>query len=217
GGIAQQQVDQIKTQIDVLEASIASTKINTVLKSPINGVVTARNYDNGDVYGQNPILIIEQLNPLKAVVNVSESYFPQVKVGMPVDVQVDIYGNEVFNGKVSLITPVIDAATHTFAVEVSVDNRENKIAPGMYSRVTMNFGSNEQVIIPDIAVTKQSGSNDRFVYIVDGNKVRYSKVQIGKRIEENVVILSGVAAGEEVVTAGQTRLIDGKEIEIINE
>lgn len=217
GGIAQQQVDQLKTQLEVLESAIDNIRTNTTLKSPISGVVTARNYDNGDVFGQLPILVVQQLNPLKAIVNVSERYYPIVKVGMPVDVQVDVYGEELFSGKIALIYPTIDPSTHTFSVEVAIDNKSNKIAPGMYSRVTLNFGSKEQVVIPDIAVVKQAGSNDRYVFVAEGNKVRYSKVLLGQRMGEDVVILSGISPGEQVVTAGQSRLIDGKEIEIINE
>lgn len=217
GGIAQQQVDQAKTQLDVLKTSVANIKRNTILRSPINGVVTARNYDGGDVFTQLPVLTVEQLNPLKAIVNVSEAYFPIVKVGMPVDIQVDIFGDEVFSGKVALVYPTIDAVTHTFSVEVSIDNKGGKIAPGMYSRVTLNFGSNNQVVIPDIAVVKQAGSNDRYVFIVEDGKARYSKVQLGQRMGEDVVILSGVSANDAVVTAGQIRLIDGSEVEIVNE
>lgn len=217
GGIAQQQVDQLKTQIDMLETQISNIKINTILRSPINGVVTARNYDNGDVFAQLPVLTVEQLNPLKAIVNVSEIYFPIIKKGMPVDIMADIYKDEHFTGEVSLIYPTIDATTHTFSVEVAIKNKDGRLAPGMYSRVTLNFGSSEQVVIPDIAVVKQSGSNDRYVYIVEGNKVRYSKVTLGPRMGESVVILSGVSNNDEIVTAGQTRLIDGSEIEIIKE
>jgi RND family efflux transporter, MFP subunit len=216
GGIAQQQVDQLKTQIDVLESAIDNIKKNTILRSPINGVVTARNYDNGDVFMQQPILTVEQLNPLKALVNVSEAYFPVVKKGLPVDIMVDVYGNEHFTGQVALVYPTIDAVTHTFTVEVAINNKEGKLAPGMYSRVTMNFGSAEQIVLPDIAVVKQSGSNDRYVFVVEGNKVRYSKVMLGQRMGEDVAILSGVNEGDEIVIAGQTRLIDGSEIEIIN-
>jgi RND family efflux transporter, MFP subunit len=217
GGIAQQQVDQIVTEIEVLESAIADTKNNTTLRSPITGIITERNYDSGDVYGAQPILVVEKLNPLKAIVYVSEKYFPIVKKGMSVDITVDVYGDEVFEGKVSLIYPTVDATTHTFGVEIEVNNKNNKLAPGMYSRVTLNLGDNDRVILPDIAVVKQSGSNDRYIYIVDGDKVRYSKVTLGTRIGENVVVLSGASAGDEVVTAGQTRLIDGSQIEVINE
>ena len=216
GGVAQQQVDQVKTQIDILEAAIRNIQENTQLRSPINGVVTERNYDNGDVYAQNPVLTVEQLNPLKAIIYVSESYFTKVKTGMPADIQLDVYGDENFTGKVSLVYPTIDSSTHTFGVEVSVDNKNMKVRPGMYARVTLNFGANDHIVIPDNAVVKQTGSNDRYVYVIENGTAKYRKVELGQRLNENYEILSGIAPGDEVVTAGQTRLIDGSQVEILH-
>ena len=215
GGVAQQQVDQIKTQIDVLRTAIKNLQDNTQLRSPINGVVTDRNYDNGDVFAQRPILTVQQLNPLKALVNVSESYFSKVKMGMTVDIQLDVYENETFTGKVSLIYPTIDPNSHTFGVQITVNNTNMKVRPGMFGRVTLNFGTEQSIVIPDAAVQKQTGANDKYVYVVDNGIARYRKVEPGQHLGENYEILSGIAAGEVVVTAGQTRLIDGSEVEII--
>jgi len=215
GGIAQQQVDQIKTQLEVLRTAIKNLEGNTQLLSPISGIVTARNYDNGDVFAQMPILTVQQLNPLKAIINVSESYFTKVKLGMPVNIQLDVYENETFAGKVSLIYPTIDAATHTFGVQVTIPNSDLKVRPGMYGRVTLNFGAEESILVPDVAVQKQSGANDKFVYVVEDGKVRYCKVELGQQLGSNYVILSGVNAGDVIVTAGHSRLIDGTEVEIV--
>ena len=135
GGIAQQQVDQIKTQIDVLRTAIRNLQGNTQLRSPINGIVTARNYDNGDVFAQMPILTVQQLNPLKAIIYVSESYFAKVHVGMPVSIQLNVYENEVFDGKVSLVYPTIDPATHTFGVQVTINNSDMRVRPGMFGNI----------------------------------------------------------------------------------
>ena len=215
GGIAQQQVDQIKTQIDVLRTAIKNLEGNTKLLSPINGIITARNYDNGDVFAQMPILTVQQLNPLKAIINVSESYFAKVKLGMPVNIQLDVYENEIFTGKVSLIYPTIDPATHTFGVQVTINNSDMRVRPGMYGRVTLNFGSGQSIIVPDIAVQKQSGTNDKFVFVIEDGKARYRKVDLGQQLSDNYEILSGINAGDVVVTAGHSRLIDGTEVEII--
>jgi len=215
GGIAQQQVDQIKTQIDVLRTAIKSIQDNTQLRSPINGIVTARNYDNGDVFAQFPILTVQQLNPLKAIINVSESYFSKVKLGMLVNIQLDVYENETFTGKVNLIYPTIDAATHTFGVQVSIDNKDMKVRPGMYGRVTLNFGTGQSILVPDIAVQKQTGSNDKFVFAIENGIARYRKVELGQHLGDNYEILSGVNAGDVIVTAGHARLIEGTEVEII--
>lgn len=216
GGIAQQQVDQLKTQVDMLRTAIHNIEDNTKLRSPISGVITARNYDSGDVFGQQPILVVEQLNLLKAVVYVSESYFTKIKLGMPVDVVLDVYGDELFPGKVSLIYPTIDAATHTFGVEVSIENKDMKVRPGMYSRVTFNLGEYKSIIVPDAAVQKQAGSNDRYVYVISDGKAHYRKVEPGLRLDDKIEISSGIQPGEVVATAGQARLIDGSRVEILN-
>ncbi|MDR1718847.1 MAG: efflux RND transporter periplasmic adaptor subunit [Dysgonamonadaceae bacterium] len=217
GGIAQQQVDQIKTQIDVLRTAINNINDNTQLRSPIYGVVTARNYDNGDVYAAQPIITVQQLNPVKARINVSESYFAKVKLGMSVDLNLDVYENEQFTGKVTLIYPTIDATTHTFGVEITIDNRDLKVRPGMYARVMVNFGTGESIVIPDRAVQKQAGANDKYVFTVVDGIARYNKVELGQRIGENYEIRAGINDGDVIVTDGQTRLIDGTEVEVLNQ
>ena len=134
-----QQLDQLRTQLEVAETALKNLGENTTLVSPINGVVTARNYDPGDVAMQLPILTIENINPVKVVVNVSESYYSRVQLGMPVEVTVDALGSETFTGKVSLIHPTFDPVSHTFTVEISVANSDMRLRPGMYARVKMNF------------------------------------------------------------------------------
>ena len=216
GGIAQQQVDQIKTQIDILQTAIKNLQDNTQLRSPINGIVTARNYDNGDVFAQMPILTVQQLNPLKAIVYVAESYFTQVKLGMPVDIRLDVYEDKRFTGKVTLIYPTIDPNTHTFGVQVTIDNKNMMVRPGMFGRITLNLGKVQSIIVPDVAVQKQAGANDKYVYIVENGKAVHRKIELGNHLDTNYEILSGINAGDVVVTAGQARLIDGTEVEVIN-
>ena len=124
GGISKQQLDLAKTQLDVAETAMGNLGENTSLQSPVNGVVTARNYDPGDVAMQLPILTIESINPVKVKINVSESYYSQVIKGMTVEVQADAISNEVFEGTVSLIYPTLDPVSHTFVVEVTVSNSD---------------------------------------------------------------------------------------------
>ena len=217
GGIAQQTVDQIKTQIDMLKTAIKNIQDNTQLRSPINGVITNRNYDNGDVYAQRPILTVQQLNPLKAIINISESDFAKIKVGMPADIRLDVYDNETFSGKVRLIYPTIDAATHTFGTEVLINNTNMKVRPGMYSRISLNLGVRESIIVPDGAVQKQAGANDKYVYVIENGVAKYRKVELGQRLGANNEILSGLKENDVVVIAGQNRLVDGTKVEIINE
>lgn len=210
GGASQQELDNAKLQLDLAQTNMKNISENTFLLSPITGIITARNYDNGDMYaGQMPVLTVMQINPVKLVVNVSESYYTQVKMGMPVDIKFDVFENEKFTGKVNLIYPTISEQTRTFAVEVKLANGNNKVRPGMFARVLFSFGKSRRVVVPDQSIVKQSGSGARFVYVFNNGNVEYKQVQLGRRMDTEYEILSGLKSGELVVVAGQSKLIDG--------
>ena len=217
GGASKAEWDAAKTNLDVRRSAYENLMENTQLVSPLNGVVTARNFDNGDLYTstQTPVLVVEQIAPVKLMVNVSEPNFPKVTKGMPVTVKLDVYEGEEFEGKVSLVYPTIDAATHTFPVEVTLTNANQRVRPGMFARVTMNFGSKNHVVVPDMAVVKRAGSGDRYVYVYNNGKVSYNKVELGRRMGTEYELISGVDNNSQVVIAGQTRLADGVEVEVI--
>ena len=214
GGASQQQVDQMRTQYETAKTSYENLDENTVLVRPTNGVVTARNYDNGDL-ATGAILTVMQIQPVKVEVNISESDFTKVKLGMPVDVNVEVYGDEVFKGKVSLIHPTIDPATRTFVTEINIPNGDNRIRPGMFARVNIDFGNVNRVVVPDQAVVKRSGSGDRFVYVYKDGKVSFNQVQLGRHMDTSYELISGVENGSEVVIAGQSRLKDGVPVKVV--
>ena len=213
GAASQQQVDQMRTQYETAKTSYENLDENTVLVSPVNGVVTARNFDDGDI-ASGAILTVMQIQPVKVLVNVSESDFTKVKQGMPVDVNVEVYGDELFKGKVSLIHPTIDAASRTFVTDINIPNADNRIRPGMFARVNIDFGAADRVVVPDRAVIKRSGSGDRFVYVYKDGKVSFNQVQLGRHIDDTYELISGVESGSMVVTAGHTRLKNGDSVKI---
>lgn len=103
---------------------------NTQLLSPVNGVVTSRHYDSGDLFGMTlPLLVVEQIVPVKLMIHVSESFFTKIRKGMEVDIRLDVYPEEVFKGKVSIVYPTVTAATRTFPVEILIPNTDKKCAP----------------------------------------------------------------------------------------
>jgi RND family efflux transporter MFP subunit len=216
GGASKAEYDNAKLQLDVLSTQLKQLMQNTQLTAPISGVVTARNYDSGDMYSQGqPVLTIEQTNPVKVMVNISEVYYKKVFKGMPVDIELDAYEGETFYGKVTIVYPTVDQSTHTFPVEVTINNSGQRVRPGMFARATVNFGDKNHVLVPDEALVKQIGAGDRYVYIYKDGKVSYNKVELGKHIGTKYEILSGVNPGEDVVIAGQSRLANGKEVEVV--
>ena len=214
GGGTQQTVDQLQAQYDANARAIRTMQENTVLTSPVSGVVTAKNYDAGDLPSGLPILTIEQQNPLKVIVNVNESEYPKVKRGMPVTVKFDTYGDELFNGQVYFIHPTVDATSRTFQVEVAITNRSDKVRTGMFARVNFNYGTNTSVVVPDRAVQKQVGSGVRYVWVYQGGEVEFREVELGQRLEDRYEVLGGIVPGTQVVVAGASRLQDGAKVQL---
>ncbi len=216
GAVAQADYDMAKLALNITNKTYHNLAENTYLRSPINGVVTARNYDKGDMYSMTqPIFVVEQIQPVKMLVNVSESLFTQVHKGMEFEITVDAYPNEVFKGKVNLLYPTVSATTHTFPVEVICQNADQRLRPGMFARVTANFGTNHHVVIPDVAVVKQQGSGEHFVYVLQpDNTVKYTLVELGIRMGNRYEIINGINEGDRIVTEGQVRLKDGVSVTV---
>ncbi len=216
GGVSRQQLDQTETQLRVSREQVRNLKENIELRSPVSGVVTARNMDPGDVYaGAGGILTVMQINPLKVTMYISEQYFPLVKKGMGVDLDVDLFPGEEFRGNVSLISPAISPATRTFMVEVSIPNQSLKLRPGMYCRSTINLGTKEGIMLSDLAIQKQIGTAERYVYVIENGAAVRRTVTLGRQAGQRYDILTGLQDGDQVVVAGASHLSDGVEVNVV--
>ena len=214
GGVSKAEWDNINMSLEVNRTAYRNLLTNTQLVSPIDGVVTARNYDNGDLYSGQPVLVVQSIAPVKLKINVSEQYFSRVSVNDAVTIELDAYPAEKFSGRISLIYPTVDAATHTFPVEITVNNTGLKLRPGMFARATLNLGTESHVVVPDIAIVKRAGSGDRYVYVYNDGKVTYNKVVLGQRMGDRFELVSGVPDNAQIVVAGQNKLADGMEVEV---
>lgn len=216
GGLSKSDLDAVEMAYNVSKTQYNNLKENATLVSPINGVITARNYDAGDMYAMSaPIYTVEQIVPVKLLVGISETDYTKVKVGDSVEISADAIPDKTFYGKVRKIYPTVDPATRTFTVEVVVDNNYSTLRPGMFARAKVNFGSNNSVVIPDVAVVKQQGSGERFVYVLnEDGTVTYQKVVLGRRMGTEYEVLEGIADGAKVVTGGQIRLKDGIKVTV---
>ena len=216
GGLSKSDLDAIELAYQVSKTQYENLLENSVLRSPVTGVITARNYDVGDMYAMAaPLFTVEQIVPVKLLVGVSESDYTKVKKGDKVEIVADALPGKVFEGKVRKIYPTIDPATRTFTVEIVVNNYKKELRPGMFARVTVTFGTNNSVVIPDVAVVKQQGSGERFVYILnEDGTVTYQKVVLGRRMGTEYEVLEGIPDGATIVTGGQIRLKDGIKVSV---
>ena len=216
GGLSKSDLDAMELKYSVSKSNYENLLENTVLLSPLDGVITSRNYDKGDLFSMSlPIYTVEQITPVKLLIGISEADYTKVHKGDAVEITADAFPGRIFSGRVGRLYPTIDPATHTFTVEVVVDNRDRVLRPGMYAKVNVQFGINRSVVVPDAAIVKQVGSGERFVYVLnEDNTVTYVKVEPGRRMDSRYEILSGLEDGAVVVTQGQVRLKSGIKVSL---
>jgi membrane fusion protein, multidrug efflux system len=226
GSIPQQQYDQIKAQYDIAKSSVAFLTENTRLKAPFSGVISGKYFEAGEMYsgapvptvGKAAILSLVQIDRLKIIVGISEKYYPQIKNGMPVEIRCDIYPDKTFTGKTFRIFPTIDPASRSFNVEVSLDNRDGILRPGMFCRTSFTLAEVEAIVLPAQAVLKMQGSNDRFLFIEKEGKAKRISVTLGSRYNDKVEVISTeLKQGDNVIITGQSRLLDGMDVKVVNE
>ena len=217
GATSQSDYEAMTLKYDVSKKTYKNLLENTILKSPVSGIVTARNYDEGDMYAMaQPLFVIQKINPVKMLINISESKFSEIKKGMEVDITTDAYGEQAFKGTVNLIYPTINSMTHTFPVEVQYANKDLTLRPGMFARVTVNYGDNFRVVVPDRAVLKQVGSGEQYVYVLNNDgTVTYTVVELGRRMGNRYEVISGLDDNATVVLTGQTKLKNGIKVDVV--
>ena len=219
GGVSQSDFETAELAYKVRKTNYANVKENTILHSPISGFVTARNFDSGDMFSMSaPLFVVQQVVPVKLLVGISESEYTKVKKGDSVKITVDAIPGRNFSGKVERLYPTIDAATHTFKAEVTVANTDKVLRPGMYARVSVNFGNQHNVVIPDQAVVRMEGTGQRFVYVLNAdNTVRFVPVTLGRHIGNEYEITEGLSEGAQVVVKGQSTLKDGSTVNVLKQ
>ncbi len=216
GSATQQQYDQILTQYNSTKEQLDFLQTNTYVKAPFAGVISAKNYEDGELYSGQPILVLTQIDKLKALVAIPESYFPQFKVGMKLTLTSEIYPEKTFPATVEVVYPTIDASTHTFQVKIVVPNGQNLLRPGMYVTTSIGLGKAKAMIAPYQAVEKLVGANDRYVFINENGRAKRVAVELGQRFDQNIELISPeIVDGVEMVTTGQHKLVDGVKINVV--
>ena len=226
GSITQQAYDQMKAQVETTELVLENLEENTLLRAPYSGVINGKYYNDGELYspvpntptGKAALISMIQVDPVKLMVNLSEKNLPLIRVGMKAAVTTDVYPELSFQGTVFRIHPTISAATRTFTVEIKVPNRQQKLAPGMFARVTLKLGEHEALIVPSVAVLKQSGTNERYVMLHENGQARRIPVSILSRHDDQLEITSAELQGsEQLIYTGHTELESGDPVRVVTD
>ena len=215
GSVSQQTYDQTKVGYDQLKQNLSFLEKNTYVKAPFEGVISAKTYEDGELYGGQPIVVLTQVKKLKALIAVPETYYPLIKEGMKLTVKSDIYPQETFAATIEVVYPTIDAASHTFQCKVVIPNASEKLRPGMYVTTTLGLGKENTIVVPYQSVEKLIGSNERFVFINENGYAKRVSVKLGQRFDEQIEIIAPeIQPGVEYIHKGQSKLVDGVKIEV---
>ena len=216
GSATQQQYDQITTQYNSTKEQLEFLETNTYVKAPFAGIISAKNYEDGELYGGQPILVLTQIDKLKALVAIPETYFPLFKTGMKLTLTSEIYPNKVFPATVEIVYPTIDPSSHTFQCKIVIPNAKNLLRPGMYVTTNIGLGKANAIVVPYQSVEKLVGANDRYVFIVEDGRAKRVAVTLGQRFDQDIEIIAPeIKEGVEFVTTGQHKLVDGVKVNIV--
>jgi RND family efflux transporter MFP subunit len=195
-------------QVDDLEKSGEPSRAVTLF-SPVSGYVLQRNVTGGEKIDAGTLLLdIADLSRVWALASVYEYELPFVKVGQPAAMTLASIPGRTFQGKVSLIYPVLEESTRTAQVRIEFANPDMDLKPGMFARVELQGSLGERLAIPSSAVLS-SGTRD-IVFVAQGDGYfEPREVRIGLRLPDAMEILEGVSEGERVVTSGNF-LIDSE-------
>lgn len=188
---------------------------DTIVRSPIDGFVTALNIDEGEMASamQSPITI-SNLNKVYVKINVTENLINKIKSGDKVAANFSALNNKEFTGTISTITPIANSTTQLFDVNIQIDNKDNLIKSGMFASVKFSTNAkNNVLIIKSEAILQKEDKN--IVYIVKDNKTVEKQVSVGIDNGDFAEITSGLAKGDKVIIKGQHYVENDEKVKVV--
>lgn len=223
--VSQSRYDEAKANYDAAQARVNEAEAQLskkYVRAPFDGTLGIRMVDQGEYISiGTPIVEINMLDPIYVDYTLSEKNLPDVQTGYPVRVTVAAVPDREFEGTVSAINTSVNPETRTVRIRATLDNRDNLLRPGMFATVMTREPRDEQVVtVPRTAVSYNTYGD--FVFVVEENDqgtlvVNRRTVVSGETRDGRVAIVSGLSAGETVVSKGLLRLRAGQPVEILDD
>lgn len=205
--------DAAKAQAELMRARWERTRI----KSPIDGILDERYVDTGEMAPPGtPVARIINIRTVKAVVNVPERYAGRITRGSSIQLTVLAYPGEVFQGRITFIGAAISPDNRTFPIEAVIPNAGGKLKPEMIAKVQLALSVQASALLVDEGVIQQIDRNKFVVYVASGGKAQERHVQLGGRQGNLIQILSGLKAGDRVITRGFRDVSDEQPVMIVS-
>lgn len=211
---AKNNVTQVEKQISTLKEQIDLTSV----RSEVNGVADVVNIHPGEVFApqgnlpNNPVLKIVNTNNLKAIASIPENYISRVHKGSAVQVVIPDLNNKTINSTISLISQSIDPNSRSFMIEADIKNNENLKPNQVVTVKILDYSVKNTIVVP--VNTVQTDENGKYVYVMEKNAdkmvARKKSVVPGESYGDMIEIKSGLANGDQLITAGYQDLYEGQ-------
>ncbi len=222
--VTQQQFDDVTTRVTLATGDVDRARAALSLarerysrsrvRAPMAGAVREKRVTAGDfVRTGTPMLWIVQSNPIKLSFSVPEKDVSSLKLGQEVDFRVDSFPGKTFTGRLMSIYPSLDEKTRTLQAEAQIPNPQGLLKPGFFARVTIYTGPPRDIVIIPITAILYENTLKK-VFLVEGDRAREVKIQIGAKYGESMAVLEGLQGGEHLVTVGQNTLADGVKVNV---
>lgn len=217
-GASKSQLSQAETQLRIAEAGLQQAAVRLARASvvaPFEGVISAVNVEEGEVTGPGtPVVRIVQLDPVHVITQVADRDVVALKEGLKAKVTAAAVGDQ-FDGHIHQISRVGDGKTRSFQVDVQVDNPDQRLLPGMVSRVTVGQSLGQAMVIPqDWVISKLDGHG---VFVEREGKANWQAIKLGDVIQNQVVVEEGLAIDDRIITVGHRELLDGDPVLVARE
>lgn len=210
--------DQSRFELQSQQASLNLAQLNVekaTIRAPFDGVVTARNVKLGQLVKANDAMFsVGDFSLLTAVMTVPERQSSALKQGQAVTVNFDAFGVTEFAGKILRISPVVDAASGTLEVTVSVSDPKAQLRPGLFARLNVLVERREQALLLPKAALVGAGSGNQ-VWVVDGDQAKLTTINVGLDANGVVEVLGGLTPEMRVVVQGQEGLSEGSKVQVL--
>jgi multidrug efflux pump subunit AcrA (membrane-fusion protein) len=208
---SQAQVNQAAAALDLIKSQLD----NTVIKSPINGVIASRSIDVGELVGSTSIAMsVIDLSSVIVDINVTEDMINKIKLGDKVEVIIKASGEGQLTGEITNISPATDPKTQSYPVRIKIDNSSGTLKGGMFAEIKIVLDkTSDTLAIPISAVIDEGGK--KHVYVLKGDIAEKREVLTGLFDDELIVITKGLSEKEAVIVKGQELIQDGSKVTVI--
>lgn len=216
--ISKADMDDLTSKLNEADAQVGQDQASldqSLIRAPFAGRLGLSLVELGDYIdvGQD-IVSLQAIDPIEIEFSVPEVYLSNLVIGEEVKVISASYPNEIFRGKIYAIDATINLNSRSILARATLPNPNNKLLPGGFAQVKLNLTNNmTALIIPQVAAIYDAGQ--AFVYKIVGNKVYKTRVILGERDHENVIVRSGLNANDLIVTAGQLNIEDGSMVKFV--